>query len=146
MGTSVAATGDTRARFQPVHWCMSFDAPSAQRGPVPPAAATPDAEPCIGLEEALRLSTGFSASSNRGEIPGSLEIPIPSERHCTFVVKRWSEVNDAEREAFRRFYVRVGGELEDLAQRAGAGADIDETLWTEITGRAPGGAAGSPPT
>lgn len=91
-------------------------------------------EVAVGMAEALRLSTRFSVHSNAGEIPADLQIPIPRRTQCTFMVRSWGEVSDGEREAFRRFYVRFGEELEELAQRSRDGIIVDERVWSEITG------------
>lgn len=115
---------------------MAFDDPTSNSGNLPPENfTTAPSATCIGLPEALRLSTRFSVHSNDGEIPTGLEIPIPLSANCAFLVRPWGEVSEAERDAFRRFYIRVGEELEDLAQRARDGRDIDEAIWSEITGQ-----------
>lgn len=88
---------------------------------------------CIGLEEALRLSTEFSVLSADGDVPDGLLVPIPAAEHCRFVAKPWREIDQAERESFRRFYAAVGGELEELAANARRGLDLDEVIWADIT-------------
>jgi hypothetical protein len=123
--------GDTLVGAAPVHLRMVFN-----HDPPLPAALPDD---CIGLPEALTLSTHFSIASNRGEIPTSLKVPVPTPSTCTFVIRSWGEISEREREAFRRFYVRVGDRLEDLAQRAhdSAAIDLGDEVWGEITGTAP---------
>lgn len=88
---------------------------------------------CVGLEEALRLSTDFSLHSGAGGVPETLLIPIPSSNVCEFVLKPWRDLDEREREAFRRFYTRVGGRLEDVADLLRGGRDLDEVAWREIT-------------
>lgn len=91
----------------------------------------------IGLEDALRLSTKFSAYAAGREVPSALEVPVPTEKYCQFLPKPWGELDPPEREAFQRFYEEVGNDLEDLARDASAGGDIDTSLdglaWNDIT-------------
>ena len=87
----------------------------------------------VNLEEALKLTTAFSAVSSDGEAAGDVLVPVPASTFCEFVPRRYSELSEGEREAFRRFYTRVGEELEDIAQEVKLGSDIDEVAWSEIT-------------
>lgn len=91
----------------------------------------------IGLQEALRLSTAFSAYAARQEVPSGLEVPVPTDTYCEFVPKAWQSLQSHEREAFQRFYQEVGDDLEDLARDASDGGDVEATLdgvaWEDIT-------------
>ncbi len=88
---------------------------------------------CVGLEEALKLSTEFSARSLAGEAPESLLVPVPSSPFCQFLPKPLGALTKAERTAFLKFYERVGSQLEDLAESIRNGVDLDEVAWNEIT-------------
>lgn len=87
----------------------------------------------IGLQEALRLSTEFSLRSGEGAVPASTIVPIPASAFCRFVAKPWGDVDDGERESFRRFYTRVGDDLEGIADTVRNGGSLDEVVWDEIT-------------
>jgi len=89
--------------------------------------------PCLNLEDALKLSTSFSLSSTEGDIPADLLIPVPSTSFCEFHAKAWGAVTEAEREAFKAFYLCVGENLEDVASLIKQGGALDETNWARIT-------------
>ncbi len=97
------------------------------------AAEAPGSDDCIGMEEALRLLTEFSSASHEGAQPSGLQVPVPTSAYCEFAVRDFDAIDDDERESFRAFYERVGGELEDLAEALTRGVDIDEVAWREIT-------------
>ena len=87
----------------------------------------------VDLEEALRLAAAFSALSADGEVPGDTPVPVPRNAFGAFEVRAWEHVEGDDREAFRRFYGRVGGALEGVAEDLRDGADIDDADWAEIT-------------
>ena len=87
----------------------------------------------VDLEEALKLTTAFSAVSTDAETVGDVLVPVPTDTFCEFMPRRYSELSDDEREAFRRFYTHVGEPLEDIAQEVKLGSDIDEVAWNDIT-------------
>ena len=87
----------------------------------------------VDLEEALKLTTAFSAVSTDAETVGNVLVPVPTDAFVEFVPRRYSELSDGEREAFRRFYTHVGEPLEDIAQEVKLGNDIDEVAWSKIT-------------
>lgn len=89
----------------------------------------------IGLEEALRLSAAFSATSADGEVPEDLLVPVPTEREEEFSARSWGRIGDGEREAFRGFYQRVGEELEGPAARLREGRELEDAAWEEIARR-----------
>ena len=87
----------------------------------------------IGLEEALRLSADFSARSSNGGVPESTLIPVPREVPDEFDAMPWGQVGQEQREAFRRFYQRVGDAVEEAANRLRDGGDVDDADWAAIT-------------
>lgn len=87
---------------------------------------------CINLEQALKLSTKFSIYSSEGDIPAELPVPIPSEAFCEFVAKPWQDISPNEREAFQKFYTRVGANLEEVAASVKHGFQLDEVTWEDI--------------
>ena len=87
----------------------------------------------VNLEEALKLTTAFSAVSTDGETVGDVLVPVPTGTFCEFVPRPYSELSESERESFRRFYTHVGEDLEDIAQEIKLGSDLDKVAWNEIT-------------
>lgn len=89
--------------------------------------------PCINLEEALKLSATFSLHSLKGGIPSDLLVPIPNQQFCEFKALEWGKLEENEREAFKTFYTEVGADLEDAVVLLNQGLQLDELSWQRIT-------------